>query len=331
MDDASKRRGAQGPEVHEDPNVLAGRLEHILASISEGFISLDGNLVITCFNKAAEEMLARKAKDVVGRYLTGEAFPELKGSLFEHQFLEALRTGRRMCFETYFGVAPYQNWYKVRVSPCDEGISVMFQITTEYHNTIEALKVGQARFRELFDNMASGVAVYEASVDGQTFFFRDINDAGIKILGKTKASIIGKDLEEVFPGIEKMGLLALLRRVWRTAQAEILPVATYEDDQTPGLWLENYVFKIGSGEVIAIFKDFTSQKRAMDEIKSLARFPAENPDPVMRVANGGMLMYANHAAEVILNCWGLAVGKAVPECLNRRLLLMFAAGRGRSR
>jgi len=315
MGDTPQRRDAQGPEFHEDPGVLKGRLENILASISEGFFSLDNNLVITYFNKAAEDMLGSKARDVVGRHLTDEAFPQFKGSLFERQFLEALRTGRRMRFETYFGVAPYQNWYKVGVSPCDDGISVMFQITTDHHNAIDALKVGQARFRELFDNMAAGVAVYEASADGQTFFFRDINGAGLKILDKTKAGIIGQNLEEVFPGIDRMGLLALLRRVWRTGQPEILPVATYEDDQTPSLWLENYVFKIGSGEVIAIFKDFTSQTRAMEEIKSLARFPAENPDPVMRVANDGMLMYANQAAHVVLDFWDLAVGQAVPECL----------------
>lgn len=323
MGDTSKHRDAQGPEFHEDPNVFKSRLDNILASISEGFFSLDSNLVITYFNRAAEEMLGRKARDVVGRHLTDEAFPEFKGSLFEHQFLEALRTGRRMRFETYYGVDPYQNWYNVRVFPCDDGISVMFQITTEYHNTIDALKVGQARFRELFDNMAAGVAVYEASADGQTFFFRDINDAGLKILGKTKEKMIGQDLEKVFPGIEKMGMLALLRRVWRTGQAEILPVATYEDDQTPGLWLENYVFKTGSGEVIAIFKDFTFQTRATEEIKSLARFPAENPDPVMRVANDGMLMYANQAAQVLLDFWGLAIGQAVPDRLWQQWLPVF--------
>jgi len=315
MGDTSHRREAQGYEFHEDPAVLKGRLDSILASINEGFFSLDNNLVVTYFNKAAEDILGSKARDVVGRHLTDEAFPEFKGSLFEHQFLEALRTGRRMSFETYFDVAPYQNWYKVGVSPCDDGISVMFQISTEYHNTINAFKVGQARFRELFDNMAAGVAVYEASSDGQTFFFRDINSAGLNILGKTKDSIVGQDLEKLFPGVEKMGLLALLRRVWRTGQAEILPVATYEDDQTPGLWLENYIFKTGSGEVIAIFKDFTSQTRAMEEIKSLARFPAENPDPVMRVANDGMLMFANQAAQSLLDAWGLAVGQAIPDSL----------------
>ena len=326
MGDTPERRDAQSPEAKKGPKALNGRLENILASISEGFFSLDRNLVITYFNKAAEKLLGRKAKDVVGRHLTNEAFPEVKGSLFEQKYIEALRTGRAMHFDTYFGIAPYQNWYDMRVSPNDEGISVMFQITTEHHRAIDALKAGQARFRELFDNMGSGVAVYEAGADGQSFFFRDINRAGEKILGKTKDGIIGQNIEDVFPGVEKMGVLGLLRRVWRTGRPETLPVAVYEDDSTPTLWLENYVFKIGSGEVIAIFKDFTAQKRAMEEIRSLARFPAENSDPVMRVTNDGILVYANEAAHWLLDCWGQAVGKSIPEPLWRQWRPVIESG-----
>ena len=315
MGHTSEFSDAQSPEAKEGPKALSSRLENILASIGEGFFSLDKDLVITYFNKAAENLLGRKAKDVVGRHLTNEAFPEVRGSVFEQKFLDALRTGRRMHFETYFGMAPYQNWYDVRVSPNDEGISVLFQVTTERHLAIDALKAGQARFRELFDNMAAGVAIYEPSADGQSFFFRDLNSASETILGKTKDDVIGQNVEDVFPSVEKMGVLGLLRRVWRTGRAESLPVAVYEDDQTPTLWLENYIFKIGSGEVIAIFKDFTAEKRAMEEVRSLARFPGENPDPVMRVTNDGVLTYANEGAHWLLDCWGKAVGESVPEHL----------------
>ena len=35
------------------------------------------------------------------------------------------------------------------------------------------LKLSEVKFRELFDNMSSGVAVYEARNDGQDFVFVD--------------------------------------------------------------------------------------------------------------------------------------------------------------
>ncbi len=315
MDDARELRANHDKKNPEDPKTMGRLIEDILASMAEGFLCLDRNLVIDCFNKAAEEMLGRKAEEVVGLHVTDEAFPELKGSIFEQKYIETLRTGQRTRFETYFGLDPYRNWYDVRVSPCETGILVAFQVTTDYHKTIDALKAGQARFRELFDNMASGVAIYEASSDGRTFYFRDINAAGAKITGRTKEGLIGRSLEDDFPNIEKMGLLEMLRRVWRTGQPETLPLVTYEDDRTPVTWVENYVFKIGSGEVIAIFKDFTAEKLAMDEVRSIARFPAEDPFPVMRVDGKGVLMYANEGARPLLESWQRLIGEHVPEHL----------------
>ena len=326
MAEASELGDPGRSDAHGKSKGLDRRLKGILDGIGEGFFSLDKGLIITYFNPAAEELLGRKAGDVVGRHLFEEAFPETKGSIFEQKYTEALRTGRRMRFETYFGVAPYDNWYDVRVSPFDGGISVLFTVTTEHHRVIEALDAGQARFRELFDNMGSGVAVYEASADGRSFFFRDINPAGERITGVSKGQAVGRNVEEVFPGVEKMGVLGLLRRVWRTGQAESLPVATYQDNRTPSLWLENYAFKIGSGEVIAIFNDFTAEKRALEEVRSVARFPAENPDPVMRVNRDGVLVYANESSRSLLENWRITVGQALPESLWRQWRSVVESG-----
>ena len=45
------------------------------------------------------------------------------------------------------------------------------------------------------------------------------------------------------------------------------------------------------------------QKRAEGEIKGLARFPSENPCPVLRVSKDGTILYANEAALPLLNFW----------------------------
>ncbi len=42
----------------------------------------------------------------------------------------------------------------------------------------EEIKSNEARFRELFNNMSSGVAVYEATDNGNDFIFKDFNRAG---------------------------------------------------------------------------------------------------------------------------------------------------------
>jgi PAS domain S-box-containing protein len=60
---------------------------------------------------------------------------------------------------------------------------------------------------------------------------------------------------------------------------------------------------------------------------SLARFPEENPDPVLRVAADGVLAYANKAARVALGHMRLEVGRDVPAELARDVRRALEGGR----
>jgi len=49
------------------------------------------------------------------------------------------------------------------------------------------------------------------------------------------------------------------------------------------------------------------------EIEALSKLPFENPNPVLRIAKDGKILYSNKAAELLLSKWESGVGKAVPE------------------
>ncbi len=49
------------------------------------------------------------------------------------------------------------------------------------------------------------------------------------------------------------------------------------------------------------------------EVSSVALFPEENPFPVLRVREDGILLYANRSATGLLAAWGCRVGECVPE------------------
>jgi len=49
--------------------------------------------------------------------------------------------------------------------------------------------------------------------------------------------------------------------------------------------------------------DISAQKQARQEIERLAKFPAENPNPVMRISSSGAILYSNLAAEKLLEEW----------------------------
>ncbi len=65
---------------------------------------------------------------------------------------------------------------------------------------------------------------------------------------------------------------------------------------------------------------------AQRELEQLAQFPSENPNPVMRVAADGRLLYANRASELLLKTWEARVGEAVPEMIAEIADGVVAAG-----
>jgi len=45
----------------------------------------------------------------------------------------------------------------------------------------------------------------------------------------------------------------------------------------------------------------------------MAKFPSENPNPVMRLSRDGSLLYANTASAALLRMWECEVGQPAPQ------------------
>lgn len=120
------------------------------------------------------------------------------------------------------------------------------------------LRQSKERFTNLFENIKSGVAVYE-DIDGcGDFVVVDFNKAAEKTESKHRKDVIGRCVTEVFPGIKQLGLLDVIRRVCRTGEPEYCK-GWYQDDKTSG-WRENYVYKLSTGHIVAVYDDITEQK-----------------------------------------------------------------------
>ncbi len=124
----------------------------------------------------------------------------------------------------------------------------------------EELEEYKAKFKIIFDNVSSGIAVYEAINDGEDFVFIDFNPAAEEIEHTKKEDLIGKTVTEVFPGVRKFGLLEVFQRVYKTGTPEHHPVSIYKDQRVTG-WRENYVFKLPSGQIVAVYDDIGTRKR----------------------------------------------------------------------
>jgi PAS domain S-box-containing protein len=121
-------------------------------------------------------------------------------------------------------------------------------------------------YREIVNNMSDGVAIYRVVGDAEDFIFRDQNPAAERIGGMTRDQVVGRSVREIYPSIEKIGLLDVFVRVWRTGIAEHLAVRQYRDERIR-LWVENYVFKLPQGDLVAIYKDTTESCQAEIALK----------------------------------------------------------------
>jgi two-component system cell cycle sensor histidine kinase/response regulator CckA len=73
----------------------------------------------------------------------------------------------------------------------------------------------------------------------------------------------------------------------------------------------------GKPGALVMARDVTERKRSMQEIESLAKFPGENLNPVLRIARDGTILYANPSSSPLLELWGCEVGQLLPDDLRQ--------------
>ncbi|MFH1377120.1 MAG: PAS domain S-box protein [Planctomycetota bacterium] len=187
------------------------------------------------------------------------------------------------------------NQYSIELIRFFEGLSNSISIAIMRQQSEIGLRESEERFQQLFDNMSNGVAVYQAVENGQNFVFVNLNKTGQKSSQATLEEVIGRCVTDVYPAVEKIGLLDIFRRVWRTGEPERLPTTLYSDGRIEQ-WVENYVYKLPSGLIVAIYSDVTQEKKAtiaQDESAKKYQVLFENSSESIFVVQNGRIIFAN--------------------------------------
>ena len=180
-----------------------------------------------------------------------------------------------------------------------EYLAGIIEDITEQRLAEEAVRESEQRFRAMFVNMHAGVAVYQVTGDGEDFIFKDFNPAAERISRISRDQVIGQRLLSVFPNMDEFGLFAALQRVYRTGRPEHLPAAQYMDPYREG-WRDNYLYRLPSGDVVAIYEDVTEQKIAEEALRQSEKRYRELtellPQTVYEVDTSGRITFANRFA-----------------------------------
>ncbi len=131
---------------------------------------------------------------------------------------------------------------------------------------MDLLAASEQRYRSLFDNMSSGVAVYRFPADRQEFIFIDCNFAAERITGLKRRQMVERNVRDLFPGMVEMGLLEVFRQVAASGQPQRHSQGFYTDNRLT-FWADNFVYLLPSGELVAVFDDITERKKTEMALK----------------------------------------------------------------
>ncbi|MEI7901375.1 MAG: HD domain-containing phosphohydrolase, partial [bacterium] len=232
-------------------------------------VRFDADLRHIYCNPAVERHLGIPAHALIGKTpleTVPEGGPRAQAEFVTEALRHVLETGKEHEVEQSFLLPSGQGHFQTRiVSERDEQgrIESLLAITrdiTERKQAEESLSKSETQFRELFNQMSSGVAVYEAIDDGGDFVFRDFNPAAEKIERIGRRDTLGRRVSEAFPGVRAFGVFDAFQRVWQTGKPEHLCDAMYEDARLGASWRETWVYKLPSGEIVAIYNDVTERK-----------------------------------------------------------------------
>lgn len=168
------------------------RIYAILESINDAFFAVDGNWIVTYWNKEAERILFMKKEDILGRNLW-EVYQDAIPLKFYSEYHRAISENVAVRFDEYF--PPLKLWVEVSAFPSKDGLSVYFKDVTFRKNAEALLSSEKEKYLNLFNLSPIPQWVY----DLETLRFLDVNEAAIRHYGYSKAEFLSMTLKDIRP------------------------------------------------------------------------------------------------------------------------------------
>ena len=188
--------------------------------MGDAFYALDGEWRIVYANRRALAFWRTTAAEVIGQVIW-QRFPQLIGTLNE-QVLRRVRD--EQCTVTFEAPSPTTGiWVSVNVGPSGDGVTVYWRDISErieaeralrsfadelerevaertraLSDVVDELRRSRARYSAIFENAPVDLVFMAVQPDGR-IVCEDANPAWERHSGYTRASVVGRTLEEMLP------------------------------------------------------------------------------------------------------------------------------------
>jgi len=174
-----------------------------------------------------------------------------------------------------------------------------------------ALQASEEKFRRLFETAQDGILL----LDADSGIITEANPYLEKMLGYLRIELVGKKIWEIGPLQDVLTSQEAFRELQEKGyiRYESLPLETRGGRRCDVEFVSN-VYPVAGRKVIQCkIRDITDRRQVEREIALLAKFPSENPNPILRLDREGTILYANAASQVLLDGWDCRRGDCAPQ------------------
>ena len=199
-------------ELSELVRLKSKEFVDLVERIADGFLAFDAEWRYTYINPKAAEILGISIADSLG-HVIWEKYPEAKEASFYTHYMMAQQKQEPVFVTEYY--EPLHRWLEYAIYPSISGTSVLMRDITSRQEAEEKLRTQEQRFRELIENLSSGVIVHGPS--GEIMLY---NETAARILGMDQTEF--KTLGEA----ESLHLWELFSESGELLTSENFPVST---------------------------------------------------------------------------------------------------------
>ena len=259
----------------------------------------DKNFTIIKANKAFAAAFKKKPEEIIGQ----KCYKLIHGTDEPPTFCphaKTLKTGepdRKSFFEPFLDL-------EVEVSTSaiyDENRQVTGTIhivrdVTGCKKMEQELKESEKKYRELFNDFDDAIYVHDFNDN-----ILEVNEMACKRLGYSREELTKYGVRKIDSPESFAVYKTKIKKVQEKGRAIVEAVHITKDGKEIPVEINSRVTQyMGKPALISIARDITERKKAAEEIEKLAKFPEENPNPILRISANGDVIYANKAGDVLL-------------------------------